>query len=80
MNILIFQTNFENREVARVRDILAQIPEILHLSMDLEGINKSLCIVSDSPYISTILIETLLHQAGYVCESASDFALPKTLN
>ena len=66
MEILVFKTNVTNRKsVSRVASLLTSFPTISEWNFDLEDCDKILRIEANG--VNPLLIEQLLHNAGFNC-------------
>ncbi len=66
MNVLVFTTSVsEPEQISRVQPLLTSVPTIEDWNFDLEDCDNILRVVSKD--VSPRYIESLLHNAGFLC-------------
>jgi len=71
MEILVFRTNIKNKkQVAKVSELMYDLDDILRWNVDLHDRDKVLRI--ETHQLSPRQVETLLNEAGYLCEELED--------
>lgn len=71
MEVLVFKTNIKNKkQVANVSRLIFDLNDILRWNVDLHDCDKVLRIETNQ--LSPRQVESLLQEAGYVCEELED--------